>query len=439
MCGQSVLAAASLAVQAHADVEIDGRRELLSLYAFTVGDSGERKGAVDDQALAAHKEHERAAFDAYRWQLATHEIDFEAHAARRRAISREKDAGAIRAALEELGAPPAAPAEPILLAAAPTIEGVHKLYASGRSSIGLFHSDAGEFLGGHAMNDENRMKSAAGLSRLWDCGEFDRIRAGDGLHKYFGRRLASHLMVQSVVAERVLSDEILVRQGLMARALIAWPASTIGDRPYVSVDLTRDPALLSYRARMQQLLKLAPSYREGTTNELEPRVIVLTAEARAEWIEIHDAIEADQRDGGAWASVRAWASKAAAQALRIAGVLTLTENPDAGVIDPEAIRRAAALVDHYLREAERLVGTASVSAEIRNAEALRDWCHRERITSLHSCAALQRGPSCIRSVDAFDRAIAVLERTNWAAQLEDGSVVDGKKRHRAWAIRRAAQ
>jgi Protein of unknown function (DUF3987) len=74
MCGQSVLAAASLAAQAHADIEIDGRREILSLYCFTVGDSGERKTGVDAQALAPHREYERAAFDEHRAHLIAHEI-----------------------------------------------------------------------------------------------------------------------------------------------------------------------------------------------------------------------------------------------------------------------------------------------------------------------------------------------------------------------------
>jgi Protein of unknown function (DUF3987)/Primase C terminal 1 (PriCT-1) len=438
MCGQAILAAASLAAQAHADVEIDGRRELLSLYCFTVGDSGERKTGVDTHALAPHKDYERAAFDEYRIADRAHKIALAAHEATRRAITKgKKDAKAIKSALEELGEPPAPPDVPILLAQAPTLEGIHKLFAVGRPSIGLFHNDAGEFLGGHAMNDENRMKSAAGLSRLWDCGESDRVRSGDGAHKFFGRRLASHLMVQPVIAERVLSDDILLGQGLLARALMTWPTSTIGERPYVSIDLTRDPGLLPYRALVRVLLERRPSLREGTTNELDPRTLQLTPEARAAWIGIHDMIEAEQRDGGDYASVRPWASKAASQVLRIAGVLTLLQDPDAGVIHQQAIDSAAALIDHYLGEAIRLVGTASVPLEIRNAEALRDWCHRERKELLHSKAALQFGPTGIRTVAAFNSAIEVLERHYWAERVEGGCEIDGAHRRRAWRIRRA--
>jgi hypothetical protein len=66
----------------------------------------------------------------------------------------------------------------------------------GRPSIGLFHDDGGEFIGGHAMNSDNKLKTASGLSKLWDEGVFDRVRAGDGASKHYGKRLAMHLMIQ---------------------------------------------------------------------------------------------------------------------------------------------------------------------------------------------------------------------------------------------------
>ncbi|TAL92302.1 MAG: DUF3987 domain-containing protein, partial [Rhodanobacter sp.] len=46
ICGASLLAAASLAVQGLADVENSGRVTPLSLWLLTVAESGERKSAV---------------------------------------------------------------------------------------------------------------------------------------------------------------------------------------------------------------------------------------------------------------------------------------------------------------------------------------------------------------------------------------------------------
>ncbi len=47
ICGQSILAGLSLAAQPHADISIDGRRRPISCFFATVGETGERKSAVD--------------------------------------------------------------------------------------------------------------------------------------------------------------------------------------------------------------------------------------------------------------------------------------------------------------------------------------------------------------------------------------------------------
>ena len=442
ICGQSFLAAASLAAQAHADVEIDGRIELLSLFALTIGESGERKSAVDAVALLAHREFERRRMREFGPEFAEFENARAAYETARNSILKKKakespsDAQErIGYELKKLGPPPEEPAKPILFTATPTLEGLHKLFVSGLPSVGLFHDDAGEFIGGHAMSDENRLKSAAGLSKLWDRGEFDRVRAGDGANKYFGRRVASHLMVQPVVAERVLSDDILTQQGLLARTLLAWPTSTIGDRLYVARDLTQHHAIQNFSRRIGELLARPWRFAEDSQHELEPPVLHLTHDAKELWVAAHDAIEADQKEGGAWVNVRPWASKGGAQILRIAGVFTVIEDPDAAMIERDAIARAARLVDWHLAEAVRIVGTAMVPTEVRNAEAVLEWCRRERRDAIHSRQAMQFGPSAIRSLDTFNAAMAVLERTGWAAPIEGGAVIDGKQRRRVWGVR----
>lgn len=433
LCGQSVLSAASLAAQAQADVVIDGRREPLSLWHVTVGDSGERKSGADRWALQAHREVERADADDFRQAVATHEVALAAHKAASRAAERGKDADAIRASLERLGAAPEAPLAPWLLLPEATLEGLHKLYQTGRGSLGLFNDDAGDFLDGHAMNRDNRTKSAAGFSKLWDSGEFARIRAGDGAAKFYGRRLAMHVMVQPVIAERVLSDDVLCGQGFLPRCLVAWPASTVGGRMYRDGDLSRDPDLGRYWSRMRDLLTDPPTLREGSRNELEPRPLTLAADAKALWVEVHNAIEVDM--AGDFASVRAWASKAASQVARIAGVLTVVEEPGASVIRVGTVERAARLAMYHLREAARVVGTASVPAKVQHAEALLTWCRETGRTMLYSREAQRCGPNAIRTNEAFTAAMEVLEAAGWAEFVDGGAEVDGRQRARVWHVR----
>jgi len=216
---------------------------------------------------------------------------------------------------------------------------------------------------------------------------------------------------------------------------LSWPTSTIGTRSYVETNLATDPAMLRYWERTKALLSTALTMRPGSRNELEPRCLSLTAEAKRRWIEIHNYIEADMAEAGDFSSVRAWASKAPAQVLRIAGVLTLIEQPDSGVIDIDHIDRAAILVNHYLAEAARIVGTNSVPKSIRDAESLLAWCHANNIEHLHSAEALQKGPNSIRSKPIFDEAISQLERAQWAELVKDGLIIDGKHRRRVWRIR----
>jgi hypothetical protein len=52
----------------------------------------------------------------------------------------------------------------------------------------------------HGMSDDAKLRTAAGLSFLWDGEPLNRMRAGDGAMVMPGRRLAIHLMAQPDVA-----------------------------------------------------------------------------------------------------------------------------------------------------------------------------------------------------------------------------------------------
>lgn len=279
------------------------------------------------------------------------------------------------------------------------------------------------------------MKSAAGMSKLWDRGEFDRIRGSDGMDKFFGRRLALHLMIQPVIAETILGDALLCGQGFLARCLLAWPSTRIGERAYAESDLSDDPALAQYRTAITGLLDQAKPSDPMVPQELTPRTLRLDADAKKRWIALHNNIEESMASSGELYGVRAWGSKAPAQILRIAGVLTLVDDPGASVIRIDAINQAAELVLHALAEAVRIIGTTQVPVEVQHAQALLEWCHRDGIAQLHSGAALQFGPYAIRNKTTFDDAVRMLEKSGWAVPVPGGADIDGKQRRRVWDIR----
>ena len=81
------------------------------------------------------------------------------------------------------------------------------------------------------MTDDAILRTLAGLSQIWDRGEFNIVRA-DAERNYhaWGRRLTIGLMAQPEVARRLTGNKLAKEQGTMSRLLVHQPKSTIGKR-----------------------------------------------------------------------------------------------------------------------------------------------------------------------------------------------------------------
>ncbi|CAD1788872.1 DUF3987 domain-containing protein [Xanthomonas campestris pv. raphani] len=435
--GGSLLAAASLAVQGQADVQIDGRIHPLSLWLLSVAQSGERKSAVDAEAMRAARVFEAELTQGYELESTLHEQDMAQWQARvdaAKSDAKKKKGEGLKAALHAIGPPPPAPLLPRVTVADFTAEGIFKLMQVSRPALGAFTDEAALVFGGHGMSKETVMRTAGTLCKLWDRGELDRVRAGDGAMKLQGRRFALHLLAQPVIAERALSDDVLAGQGFLARCLLAWPEGTAGWRTLSDENLRDDVAMQRMvdvlLSRFRQELPLA----EGKRQELEPRALRLSTEARAVWADVYSATEQGMRQGGRFAQVQAWASKTPEQAARIAGVLTLIDDPAAQVISADAMDRAAELALWHLNEAVRLAGTAELSPDVRDAEALLGWCHESGREVIYSRLVMNKGPNRTREREAFQRAVRELEHAGWALPVNGGMTLDGGHRRHVWRI-----
>ena len=278
------------------------------------------------------------------------------------------------------------------------------------------------------------MRTAGTLCKLWDSGTLDRVRSGDGAQKLYGRRLALHLLAQPVIAERALSDDVLAGQGFMARCLLAWPAGTAGTRAYCTDALLDDPAMQRLNTIVLDRLRLPLPVLAGDPQALQPRALSLSPDAKAAWIELHNAVEREMRPDGKFSQVKPWASKTPEQALRIAGVLTLLEDAVAVSISRATMERATTLANWHLNEALRLASTAELPPEILDAEALLRWAHTTGRQFIHSREVLQFGPNRIRERQTFQRAIGELVRAGWAIPVEGGMRLGGAHRRNVWTI-----
>ena len=441
MSAQSVLAAAALAVQPFANAVLDGRPYPLSLYLLTIAESGDRKSAVDRIATLPHKARQRQLFDSYveEYQRFKNENDaFEV--SRKLAIEANKKKGkeAITMALHEIGLPPEEPKCPTLLSQEPTAEGLIKGFFNGLPSQGLFSDEGGSFFGGHSMKDENRLKSIAILSQFWDGSDINRTRAGLGESMTIKNpRLSAHLMIQPVVAEKIFSDKELTGQGFMARFLVASPQSIAGTRFYNGLDLTFDKSVIRYHSLIEKLLLTPPPVNYKGT--LTPRSLNVSRDAKALWMDAYNAIEAQLAPKMELVNIKPTAAKTAEQIIRIAGVLTLVDDPNANNIGAECMERAIQIGSWYLKEALRLTQSSDANCDFVIANKVKDWIIDKELKLVTVNCINKNKVAKLNSAKRGREILNLLEDNGWLIRLPADTMVGGKAVKESWRLSRNIQ
>ncbi|MDI1339357.1 YfjI family protein [Polaromonas sp.] len=407
--GSSLLAAASLAAQAHADVQLPhGQVSPISLFVVSVAESGERKSAVDNLVLRPHALFEKAKHDEHALLMAAYK--------------------ALDKAEQEAEGPPR---EAVFISGDPTFEGMTKLLIKGLPSLGVFSAEGGRFMGGYGMSDDAALRTAAGLSMVWDGSPIDRVRSGDGAIKLYGRRVAVHLMAQPRAAFNWLSNPTLRDQGLFSRCLVGYPASTAGTRLFRDEQANNTPEYAAYCEAMNKLLQ--PEWSMNEMGELTPRILTLTRKARTRWIQLHDEVEvAIPTD---FAGVRGFASKAAENATRIAGVLELVRNPAMGEISEEGLDSAAELLQWYVGEAVRLSGVQPLKDGVDKAVTLWSWLKMRGKRQICLAELTQYGPAKLRTAKVMRDTMAMLVDHYRARPMLDPMEWEGRQRREGWEIR----
>ena len=440
MAAQSVLAAATLAAQAYADVRLPhGTVRPLSGFFLTIAGSGERKTSCDKLALSGvyaveaiwRGEYEPAMQD-YRRDLAAFKEATE-HAKR---TAKAKGRAAIKEALVAVGEEPREPLRAVLLVDNLTPDGLFLHLEKSRPWAGIFSAEGGGFMGGHAMNDDNRMRMGAMLNSAWDGASINRARVGTGFAYLRGRRISCHLMMQETVAGKLLGDPMLQDMGLLARCLTVQPESTIGGRVFQEPDRRAQVLLGDYTHRLSVMLQSRPKTLAGDDRALDPPPIECDPEARALWIAFYDEIEAEIADGKPLAPIRAFAAKLGEHAARLAGVLTVYDTRDLkpANISGSAMANGIRLARHYAREALRRHGVASVAPDRLLAAQVLAWWRRQPDRLQHLAAIYQLGPYAARDPDTARRIAVILETEGHITRLPPGTSVEGAARRDAWEL-----
>jgi len=438
LCANSIIASTTLALQGHVDVVIDGRIYPASNFFISVGESGERKSAVDKVALKPHFDYQEELRIKYKEELKVYYRAVEAYERAKKEVLKEpKGYDENLRALEKFGDKPVSPLSPFVISEEPTYEGLVKNLEYGQASQGLFSDEGGRFIGGHGMNAENVLKTAAGLSGLWDGKPISRVRAGDGSSLLVGRRLSLHLMVQPNIAQEMLSNNMLIGQGLLSRCLCVYPKSTIGTRRYKATDLSESQAMRAFHDKISEILH-TPYNTGNAKNELKPNHVELDAEAKQIWQMYHNKIEDQLSIFGKLSSIRGFGNKAPEHSLRLATGLAGFDAPDISNfsrISSGYLLNSTILTQYYLNEALRLFNSGVADPNLYEANKLLDWLRDKGKTKVTLLEIYQYGPTSIRDAKKARQLMAILIDHGFALSLDGGAEFDGQHRKEAFEVK----
>ncbi len=429
----SALSALSLAAQGLANVRRDHQLVgPVSLYLLAVAESGERKTTCDRIFGAALRGWERDRAAACAPGVAAHEAAVASAEAKRagllEAIKRKRrdmqETKEEDAALEEMAIHAPVPvAVPRLLYADATPEALSHALATGWPSAAVLSAEAGAVFGSHGMGYETILRNLALLNVFWDGGEIAVDRRSKSSFQLRDRRLTFGVMVQPEAWRGFMARAGALPRGtgFIARFLIAWPASTQGQRLYRPAPVEMS-AVDRFNRRIRELLDM-PLITDANGG-LVPTVLDLSPSAHAAWVQAHDTIERELGGDGSYAPIRDVAAKAAENIARLAALLHLLEHGTAGSISRACVECATQLVLWHLQEAHRLLGDLdappALSAAIRFDAWLCGEAQRTGDGRIPTTRVYRYGPGCVRDNKDMKEALALLAEHGRARLKEDG-------------------
>jgi hypothetical protein len=435
LAAQSVLGAASLAIQPFVDIRLPTSEiKPTCLFLTTVAASGDRKSSADGFALQGVRDAEADLWR--RYQDDRREFDINLTSWKEGIARAKKSKGDIAAEMRAAGNEPRPPAMPIILATEGTIEGLQKLFAEARPSMGLFSDEGGVWLGGYGMNDDNRLKTGAALSEFWDGKPIKRVRAGEGLTLLLGRRLSFHMMIQPEIASKLLGDGELRGQGLLSRLLVTAPKSLAGTRMYRPLQPDTEANLETFQRRIYRIMS-SPLPMDEETHELKPRAVPMAPDAERMWWGFADYCEHKIGPSGEWDAIRGVIGKLPEQAARLALVIAVFERgrESVQVLTGADLANGVKLAEFYAVEALRLLGIGEVDEATKQAERLIGWLKSDWPAPLvglrHICKGAPRG---LRKADQARSALGVLEKHGHVVRLPNGAEIGGQRHREAWRI-----
>jgi len=419
----SALSTISLSCQSLANVARDPLLiSPISLYFLLIAESGERKSSVDHAFSQAIRQWEQNAREALapHVQLAKtlHQSWFAEkmgilHQIRRNTLDTENIKNLEAQYIEIMEREPLIPLVPELFFEDVTQEALAAQIADGWPSASLWSDEGALVLNSHGMQN-NVAKFVALLNRLWDGKPFTSHRKTSKKVMITHRRFTVSLMLQPLILQQMLAKNggINRQSGFMARSLMAFPESSMGERFYQE-PLESQTALFQFHQRLKDCLNKSLTLDKNGCHEIP--TLHFSIEAKSCWVSFFNEIETALSDQ--WSSIKDFASKAAENTARLSALFHLFSDKEEGQISHEEMQQAIEIIRWHLSETRRIFYARPKSNQHTDAVNLLKWIVEKSITTTTPRFLQQYSP--LRDKQKRDRAIQMLIAHHYMLETKD--------------------
>jgi hypothetical protein len=442
MCAGAVLASVSFAVSPYINIRLPtGDIKPVTNWVWCVAVSGGRKTATDGRAFAPQKQRQANLHASRQVDLEAYQLAHEMWEAQKKSLEKKyKTEGAGSEAHKQerelLGPEPEEPLGALLMSADFTYEGLTRCLHIGQPIYGIIGSEGGQFIGGHGMAKDAKLRTIANLSAVWDGEPIGRVRVNEILNLP-GRRVGTHLMLQPEVAAQALSDELLIRQGFLSRILLSYPESRIGKRTPQEPLPEAAQILQRYQARLLSVLETPYPLAPGTRNELQPRETTCSEEAKELFWRFTHESEKQMAPGGDYDLIVPFAAKLPEHAARLGGAIAGYRDLNFPELSGEDYLRGMRIAVWYASENKRISGACSTGVKLSpvqalgSAQKLLDWIKDWPKPVISARDIYTNGPSFIRNRET---AINLAEILLAHGHLEPVNLNTRRKDMKKWRI-----
>ena len=293
-------------------------------------------------------------------------------------------------------------------------------------------NNAGQLFGSVSGKSKQAPKFSAYLEKLWD-GENVFLTHGTTAQVVQGKRLTIAAVVDEKFAPDVLNVERSTAPNLLARSLVAWPESLVGKRVIGDFDPAAVDSLREFNERISNLLS-EDTHRSSLEDSISPRdLLVYSPNAAKKLREFTQNVEKHLNSDSYFGSIAAFASNAGEHISKIAGLLSIYEDPATFEISENNLNNALLLFRYYSTELRRMQEKIKIDEEISNASLLLSWLKEQSIKRFNKGEPefipyrfiLQYAHPKLRLKSRLDNALGILEDHRWIDWKNRRAFADG--------------